>query len=119
MTEKQVKTLRNGDKVRLPFSINPEQIIVDIVEKTGMITTSPEDDERAFYVNNYQDLEFVEKPVSTQSKEKSLILEMFTKFRKDGCDKCPFRIECDNTYSEIRMSTTDAFTICEALTMER
>lgn len=40
------------------------------------------------------------------------IVEYFTKLT---CKSCPFSEECDNMYSRIRRSTTDAFSLCHVI----
>ena len=122
MTYNEFKSLQPGDKVRLYFSSEEWQYVVYCDYTNNTISTTPDENNttKVTYVNSFKDIDYGEKPlIPKQSEQKNHILSMFNKFAKEGCDKCPFKVECNLTYDSIRMITTNAFGICTALTMKK
>lgn len=59
MSTNEFLNLKEGTKVKLPFSISTEQYVfkVNIMEDT--IETKPYDDDLTTYVNNYKSIELI------------------------------------------------------------
>ncbi|WQJ53652.1 MAG: hypothetical protein [Wendovervirus sonii] len=117
MTQSQFKSLKPGHKVILDFSICPQQTVVIVDLKNGMVTTKTDTDVK--YTVNYESLTYVAPEMPKVTEEKQHILKMFKSFIKNGCESCPFKVECDNTYNSTRAHSTDALTICMALTYDK
>lgn len=92
-----------------------------MIKETITYTTSDgvifNDKEKALsYEDKLQNKEFVleinGKPISHDD-----IVEYFKTNVIRGCDKCTFWKECHNMDSRVRLSTTNTFSLCDAINM--
>ena len=114
MNTDQFKRLKKGMKVEvLTYSVGSKQTVECINLKDMTISTVA--DNGAHYTYPYQDVKYLPNVKPEHQKAKVEILKKFTEFIKNGCDDCPFSLECDNTYEETRAHSTNPLTICEAL----
>lgn len=120
MNVSEFDNLKVKDSVRLSFSCEPNQVVVAIDRKNGMVETKIKDDEFVTYRNHYKSIEFVshydDKLRANNAAKKQNIMKQFDEWRKD-CNNCPFKGSCDRTYGYVRAYTTSAINLCDALTM--